>query len=331
MRTDVKLGVVISMIVVFVAGGYFIFKGDEAKPIDLAQNGSNPAAGEPARPVTAPASADANRRSTGHAMNAPNRGNRQAQTARPAAPQGQPNPATDTPTSVDNSRGPSDSAALPANPPTNPSAPANSVTQPVTNLAGASNVGEQNPQPVTQPTPQNASSPIPGPSSAAEALAAMRKAAPTDPKPATNPATAAVDIHRAQPGDTLATLAQKYYGNAKYAAVLRQANPEVTDPSSLRVGTAIRIPPLPTDAASLVDAAPTKTTGSPPAPPTGAGKKATASRTYVVRPGDSFYRIAEQQLGKASRWKELLALNKALVDGDPTRLKVGQKVTLPES
>ena len=100
----------------------------------------------------------------------------------------------------------------------------------------------------------------------------------------------------------------------------------------LRVGTAIRIPSLPADADKLADATPART--SPSASPGATntpGKGAGGNRTYVVRPGDSFYKIAERELGKASRWKELLAINKSLVDGDPTRLRVGQKVTLPES
>jgi nucleoid-associated protein YgaU len=48
-----------------------------------------------------------------------------------------------------------------------------------------------------------------------------------------------------------------------------------------------------------------------------------------VRAGDSFYSIARDVLGDASRWRELLELNSALVDGEPTNLRVGQVVQLP--
>ena len=40
MRTDVKLGIVTSMVVVLVAGGYFLFRGDSQAPIPIADNAS---------------------------------------------------------------------------------------------------------------------------------------------------------------------------------------------------------------------------------------------------------------------------------------------------
>lgn len=43
-------------------------------------------------------------------------------------------------------------------------------------------------------------------------------------------------------------------------------------------------------------------------------------RSYVVRPGDSFQRIAKRELGDANRWKEIQALNGGI---DPRRLMVG--------
>jgi nucleoid-associated protein YgaU len=52
-------------------------------------------------------------------------------------------------------------------------------------------------------------------------------------------------------------------------------------------------------------------------------------RNYQVKAGDSFYKIAKEQLGDSSRWKELFQLNKDRVGGDPTNLRVGQTVILP--
>jgi nucleoid-associated protein YgaU len=52
-------------------------------------------------------------------------------------------------------------------------------------------------------------------------------------------------------------------------------------------------------------------------------------RTYVVKAGDTFYDIAREVLGSASRWKELFELNRDLVHGDPKRLRAGQVLTLP--
>jgi nucleoid-associated protein YgaU len=141
-----------------------------------------------------------------------------------------------------------------------------------------------------------------------------------------------MEVHRAQPGDTLVSLAQAYYGSAAYVPLLRDANPQVTDPTRVPAGTAIKIPPVP--AGWQATNGPTASPGSrtPSNPPVVASNAASGDkRTYTVRAGDSFYRIAEQQLGNANRWKELLALNTKLVNGDPTRLRPGQVVVLPGS
>lgn len=140
-----------------------------------------------------------------------------------------------------------------------------------------------------------------------------------------SPQGGAVETHRVQPGDTLASLAQTYYGSEKYMPVLLDSNPGLGNPPKLPVGTVVRIPPQPASppAPRAVPAGPDKVATSDKAP---AGK-----RTYRVRHGDSFYAIARDELGDASRWKELLALNSNLVKGDPTRLRIGQIVVLPES
>jgi len=171
-----------------------------------------------------------------------------------------------------------------------------------------------------------AESPILGSRTPASPVAASKPqptGSPVDSK--SELAKAAVDTHRVQPGDSLASLAQTYYGNAKYAKFLAESNPGIADPAKLALGQTVKIPPLPADIDSkLANAAPAKTTT--PATTTAGGK-----RTYKVKAGDSFYRIAKDQLGNAERWTELLALNKTLVHGDPTALQPGQTLVLPDS
>ncbi len=155
----------------------------------------------------------------------------------------------------------------------------------------------------------------------------------TSPKPdadstrKSGPADAAVERHKVQDGDSLSSLAQTYYGDSKYAKLLADANPNLTDPNRLKVGSLVSIPPLPADADSRVAAG----AGSPASGKTGEKPATTGKRTYTVKAGDSFYSIAKSQLGSASRWKELLALNNAKVNGDPTSLQPGQSLVLPES
>lgn len=138
---------------------------------------------------------------------------------------------------------------------------------------------------------------------------------------------AAVDTHRVQPGDTLSSLAQTYYGDSKYAKILADANPDLGSPKTLRLGAVVKIPALPTDAEARAGG-PSKTDK----PAADAGARADdGKRYYTVKSGDSFYSIAKAQLGNATRWKELLSLNSKLVHGDPTSLQPGQKLVLPES
>jgi len=53
-----------------------------------------------------------------------------------------------------------------------------------------------------------------------------------------------------------------------------------------------------------------------------------STREYVIRKGDTLSKIAQEQLGKAHRWKYLYELNKDRIK-DPNKLKVGQKIIIP--
>ncbi|MBI4881516.1 MAG: LysM peptidoglycan-binding domain-containing protein [Planctomycetes bacterium] len=62
------------------------------------------------------------------------------------------------------------------------------------------------------------------------------------------------------------------------------------------------------------------------AQPEGASDAAAGAKVYVVRRGDTLSGIAQQHLGSARRWPELLALNGPL---DPKKLRIGQQILLP--
>jgi LysM repeat protein len=49
--------------------------------------------------------------------------------------------------------------------------------------------------------------------------------------------------------------------------------------------------------------------------------------TVTVQPGDSLWKLAQQKLGRGSRWHELLAANPGIVD--PNRLATGTEVIVP--
>lgn len=132
--------------------------------------------------------------------------------------------------------------------------------------------------------------------------AAVRPSVVTGPERATR-------SHTVQRGDTFSILAEIYYGSQRHTGFLMEANPQVTDPNRLLVGTVIKVPPL----------------GERTQPAAAAAREG----TYRVRQGDTFYGIARDVLGDSSRWKELLELNSALVNGDPKNLRVGQVLELP--
>jgi nucleoid-associated protein YgaU len=47
----------------------------------------------------------------------------------------------------------------------------------------------------------------------------------------------------------------------------------------------------------------------------------------IARPGDSLWKIAEQNLGKGLRWRELLSVNPAIRDAN--QIKAGSQIFLP--
>ena len=51
------------------------------------------------------------------------------------------------------------------------------------------------------------------------------------------------------------------------------------------------------------------------------------AHTITVQPGDSLWKLAQQTLGRGSRWHELIAANPGIVD--PTHLAAGTKLIVP--
>jgi nucleoid-associated protein YgaU len=82
---------------------------------------------------------------------------------------------------------------------------------------------------------------------------------------------------------------------------------------------AVRVTPSqPASPAPIVPVAP-----AVPVTPNGAAKL----NVVAVKPGDSLWKIAEQNLGKGLRWHDLLAINPGIVDVD--RIMAGSQIYLP--
>lgn len=358
MRTDVKLGVVFALVLVLGAGGYFMFRSDGQAPIPLADAATKTPNAAQKPPLSK------SKRGTPAASHLTQRNGSAKEAAAPAKPTPSA-PIRQPQTTV--APGPNDQPAIsptPGGATPSPSASSPSTTERRAAPPSGTDIGliaEKEPTKTETPAADSArgsgltpltsspsgagSAPVIPPAanntpSVARLETSASKPAPTGTSPVSSPSVserragaaadssiAAVDTHRVQPGDTLSSLAQTYYGDSKYAKVLADANPELGNPNVLRLGTAIKVPALPADANARV-AGPSRTdkpsADAPARTPDG-------KRYYTVKSGDSFYNIAKAQLGNAARWKELLSLNSALVHGDPTSLQPGQKLVLPES
>jgi nucleoid-associated protein YgaU len=179
----------------------------------------------------------------------------------------------------------------------------------------------------------SASSDIPQRLTASESASRRSTEADIEPPTADRLKEAVNDRHRVQPGDTLAGLALTYYGSEQHAGFLAQANPQIKDPRRLAVGQMIEIPPNPSPASvvgtrQMAAKGPERpTTDRDDAP---AEKQAGKSpQTYVVKPGDTLYGIAQGLLGTGTRWREIFELNKTVIGNNPDNLRPGQRLSLP--
>jgi len=350
MRPDVKLGMVISMMVVLVAGGYYMYRDQSESPIPLAGGPeSKNSVGAAREKLTTPVkSADARKkpaatRKSGEPQDRPRTGRQTPRVAKRSPAKTPRQRIAKRPTTAPKSTGagspvPADNkvatgadrrarpkrgtvadrnvaqkpAATPARTRTNqPSVPGQKPAG--SKVAALNRAGGEQPTSPGDATQKSARRPVP--------LVGKRNSGADSPaKPAATPTKVAVETHRVQSGDTMSAIAESYYGSAKYTQFLIESNPEIQDPNRLQVGMTVKIPERPTGDSANRRAAKRKTADAQDL-----GKH----RTYRVQPGDTFYGIAQTQLGDASRWQELFELNKEVVGGNAKRLQVGHVLSLP--
>lgn len=314
MRSDVKLGVVISMVFVLVAGAYFFLQDRQESPIPVS---SDPTAlADTSVSKNQPVELPQNKRTPSRQASkpAPNRGSTGIV---PRKTVGQPisaqRPANGTKRSTSGPKaGERRVNALPnRDRQTSLHQPSNAKRSAQTQVAQGRRSRDQRGTPrrsiPKKQTPQRALTATPP-------VLGHQAASPSQAKTA-----AAVERHRVVEGDTISLIAGQYYGSSAYTQFLVGSNPQLANPDQLRIGEIINIPPRP--------AAQTSTTRRKPKD---AAAKAASGREYRVKSGDSFYKIARDVLGDSTRWRELYELNKRLVDNDPTRLQVDQVIILPK-
>jgi len=142
-------------------------------------------------------------------------------------------------------------------------------------------------------------------------------------------------------GDNLTVIARKLYGSADGSKIINivrifEANCKLLkSPDEIYVGQKLIIPPLAVPASnkskvSSVLASPmlekVKSIGRRHL--SADGRKAKQSGRYVVREGDSLWRIAAEQLGDGSRYGEIAELNADILE-DEDSLCVGIRLKMP--
>jgi nucleoid-associated protein YgaU len=149
-------------------------------------------------------------------------------------------------------------------------------------------------------------------------------------------------IYVVQDGDNLAEIAQKFYGavtgnktinvNRIFEANRRQ----LKSPDDIFVGQKLVIPLLKDEPKSVFKGGllerikstigRTRSSTTTPVKPRPKPPAARPTTNYIVRAGDSVWRISEKQLGDKERFREIIKLN-ALEDED--YLTVGQRLLIP--
>jgi len=149
--------------------------------------------------------------------------------------------------------------------------------------------------------------------------AAPAPAAATPPPAPSAPRPKAL-THVVERGETLWGISRKYYNDAsKWQAILDANRAVLRGPADLRPGMRLTVPPL---------AAETRATASSAAGGRTLSASLPGARTHTVKKGDTLFRIALKYYGDGSRWREILAANRAVLK-DPRDLKPGMKLTVP--
>lgn len=144
--------------------------------------------------------------------------------------------------------------------------------------------------------------------------------------------------YKAEPGDTLSHIAGKIMGssNRDNVAAIVAANPSLKDnPNRIIVGRKYLIPTSAAPAPTTVVNNPVVTAPTPPAPSidntnTAPPAHETGEFWYTVKAGESLWRIATDQCGKASAVAAIKELNKDVLKGpDHDQVQAGMKIRLP--
>ena len=128
--------------------------------------------------------------------------------------------------------------------------------------------------------------------------------------------------YKVQQGDSFWTIAKAWFGDGAKADLIAAANPDV-DSAKMQIGQVLRLPAKNTvaknDRKRTVEKPVRQQRGLP-----------ADARFHTVGKGDSLSRIAQKYYSAAIKWQVIYEANKDLIGDDPAKLKLGQKLYIPE-
>ncbi len=323
MRTEVKIGIIVGLIVIGLSVIFFVNQAQEAGgeiarelPMDSPEERVAPPSARPAGPRAQPR---AERRPIPRRPSPTDVARRPAARAAPGE-----RPARSTPGDAS----PRSTTPLVGQPrPT--TQPTRAVPTPRTPVTPARRPTRQ--PPVARRTDGTARPIPPTPGRRPADAGARRRAAETTPRRAapgraTTPAAArGTRRHTIVIDDSLWSIAVQYYDDGTLWPHIKAANPEL-DERRLPVGQIIVIPPL-VDARRPVER--TERTPAPAPPPARDTEQPPVRRaTYVVERGDTLTKIARNILKDPTRWREIWELNKDKIP-NPDVVPIGTALKLP--
>jgi len=161
---------------------------------------------------------------------------------------------------------------------------------------------------------------------APEEIPLMQPAAEA-PKPQATPPPAPPRTltHVVRSGETLSAISKKYYGTtANWQAILEANANVVREPRDLRPDMKLVIPAT----SALMATAPGSSAEKRSVLTARAPKASSSVRSHDVVKGDTLFRIALKYYGDGSRYRDVLAANRALVS-KPQDLRPGMKLVIP--
>ena len=137
-----------------------------------------------------------------------------------------------------------------------------------------------------------------------------------------------------QPNDNYWVISEKVYGTGAFFRALAEHNRRgQPDPNRLELGAEISVPPIEELEKRYPDLCPKpehRQVAARRQSVMHAASHVSGARVYVVQPGDTLFDIARHELGKASRYAEIIQLNRDVLGEQFDYLTPGMKLILPD-